>query len=114
MRKWNHVILASTARCFSLLAAGRIAQAVNLGTVVERVHLFLLANGVLAFLIHRLPLIMFDDFLGGIFLTRLLLHGGRRTGGHATGHGEQEHGEGYRGHNGHGTSLILNILGVPK
>jgi hypothetical protein len=37
MRKWNHAILASTARFFSLLAAGRIAQAVNLGIVMERV-----------------------------------------------------------------------------
>ena len=37
MRKWNHAILASTARFFSLLAAGRIAQAVKLDTVMERV-----------------------------------------------------------------------------
>jgi hypothetical protein len=37
MRKWNHAILASTARCFSLLTAERRAQAVNLDTVVEQV-----------------------------------------------------------------------------
>ena len=37
MRKWNHAILAHTTRCFSLFAAGRRAQAVNLDTVVERV-----------------------------------------------------------------------------
>ena len=71
-------------------------------------------NGLLAFLIHRLLLIMFDDFLGRIFFARLLLRGGRRAGGRAAGHGEQEHGENYRRHNGHGTSLILNVLGVPK
>jgi hypothetical protein len=53
-----------------------------------------LANGVLALLIHRLPLIMFDDFLSGIFLPRLLLRGGRIAGGRAAGHGEQEHGKG--------------------
>ncbi len=73
-----------------------------------------LTNGVLAFLIHRLPLIMFDDFLGGIFLTRLLLCRGRIAGGHAAGHDEQEHGEDCRRHNGHGTSLILSVLGIAK
>ena len=56
-------------------ATGKRAQAVNLGTVVERACLFLLVNGVLAFLIHRLPLITFDGFLGGIFFARLLLRG---------------------------------------
>jgi len=73
-----------------------------------------LTNGVLALLIHRLPLIMFDDFLGGIFLARLLLRSGRIAGSRASGHGERKHGEDYRHRNGHGNSLILSILGVPK
>ena len=73
--KWNHTRLASTAHGASLLATCKRAQAVNLGTVVERACLFLLVNGVLAFLIHRLPLITFDGFLGGIFFARLLLRG---------------------------------------
>ena len=57
---------------------------------------------------------MFDDFLGGIFLARLLFRGGRGAGSRAAGHGEQEHGEDYRRHDGHGTSLILKVLGVAK
>src|SRR4029077_15688514 len=73
-----------------------------------------LTNGVLALLIHRLPLIMFDDFLGGIFLPRLLLRGGRIAGSRASGHGEEEHGDNYRRHDGHGTSLILSVFGVAK
>ena len=49
-----------------------------------------------------------------VFLPRLLLRGGRRAGGRAAGHGEREQGKYYRRHNGHGTSLILTVLGVPK
>jgi hypothetical protein len=73
-----------------------------------------LTNGVLAFLIHRLPLIMFGRFHSGSFLARLLLRGGRMAGGHAAGYGEQEHGEDYRRDNGRGASFILTVLGVPK
>jgi len=64
-----------------------------------------LADGLHAFLIHRLHLIVFDGFLGGTFLAHLLFHGGRRAGGGAAGHGEQEHGEDDRSHNVHGNSL---------
>jgi len=49
-----------------------------------------------------------------VFLARLLLRGGVSAGGRAAGQGEQEHGEDYRRHNGHRTSLILNVLGVAK
>ena len=73
-----------------------------------------LTNGVLAFLIHVLPLIMFGGLHSGSFLARLLPCVGRRAGGRAAGHGEQECGEDYRRHHGHGTSLILSVLGVPK
>jgi hypothetical protein len=73
-----------------------------------------LTNGVLAFLIHVLPLIMFGWFHSGSFPASLLLRGGRKAGGRAAGHSEQEQGKTYRRHNGHGTSLILTVLGVPK
>jgi hypothetical protein len=63
-----------------------------------------LANGLHALLIHRPLLIVFDDFLGGIFLARLLLRSGRRAGGCTAGYGKPEHGENYRHHNGRGAS----------
>ena len=73
-----------------------------------------LTNGVLAFLIHRLPLIMFGRFHSGSFLARLLFRGGRRAGGYAAGHGEQEHGEDCRRHNGREASLMMTVFGVAK
>ena len=73
-----------------------------------------LSDGFHAFLIHRLHLIVFDGFLGGIFLAHLLLRSGNSAGGCAAGQGEQEHGEDYRYHNRHGNPLTMTVLGVAK
>ena len=71
-----------------------------------------LTNGFLTFLIHRLLLIMFGRFYGGLVFELLLLRGGRIADCRAAGHGEQEHGKDYRRPNGHGTLLLLSVLGV--